>query len=124
MAIPAWPNGLPYASAYAGFSVDQIANPVLRTEMNSGVGRQRRTSTARITTMKVSIEMTGAQAAVFDAFHASIGDGAARFTMPVWNGGAGYVFRAVQIDQGKVTKTQLGVDDQAVAFTLRVEALD
>lgn len=122
MTIPVWPAWLPYASSYAGFSVEQAASPALRTEMNAGTSLQRRTSTLRITVMKVAIEMTGAQEGDFDAFHAALGDGAARFNMPVWNGSA-YVSRNVQIDEGKVSKTQLGPSIKSIAFTIRVEAL-
>ena len=122
MTIPVWPAGLPYASTNTDFGIDELDNPVLETEMNSGTVRQRRKYSISITLMKLGIEMSNAQLAVFDAFYASIGNGAARFSMPVWKAGA-YVNRNVSIVGGKVGKSQIAVSYQKVMMTVRIENL-
>ncbi len=88
--------------------------------MNAGTTRQRRTSTIRNGVQKLAIEMSPDQVAAFDAFHASLGDGAARFTMPIWDG-VDYEPKTVAIVLGKVSKSQIGVDTQSVSFQVRIE---
>ena len=122
MAIPSWPDGLPYASQVGDYAMSQLANPPLRSDMNSGTTRQRRKYTMRIAIQKLGIVMSADETQVFHAFHAdTLGDGAARFTMPVWNGSA-YVNRTVAIKDGP-SETQFAVGQNKIALTLMIENL-
>ena len=108
-----------------GFSVEQIDNPVLRTPMNDGTYRQRQKYTTAISTMKATYRWTADELAQFRAFHASIGSGAARFQMLVWNGSA-FVLKWVQIDMGTVSVSDFlppPLNYCTAAMTLRVEGL-
>ncbi len=122
MTIPAWPSDLPYQSQVSDFSDDQLDNPVLSTDMNAGNTRQRRKYTLRISMQKLGIVLTAAQTLEFQAFHQSIGSGAARFTMPVWNGSA-YVTRNVAIKDGIVAFSQFAFGQNKIVMTLRIENL-
>ncbi|WP_131193724.1 hypothetical protein [Lichenihabitans psoromatis] len=121
MAIPTWPTDVPYTPMTSGLTITQLANPLLSTDMNAGTTRQRRKYTLRIAEMKLVIRMTPAQFASFHAFHQAIGDGAARFTMPVWNG-SGYVTRTVQI-KDQPDMSPLAFRARSVGFSLRIENL-
>lgn len=121
MAIPSWPAGVPYETTATGYALPQLAGAPLMTEMNAGTVRQRRKYTLPVAEMKLSIRMTAAEFQLFRAFHASIGNGAARFTMPVWNGSA-YVTRTAQIKDQPDMST-FAFRTREVAMSLRVENL-
>jgi hypothetical protein len=93
MSLPDWPATVAYAVQQGSWKVQQRHNPNLRTEMNAGTTRRRRKYTLRVAKMTFDIVMNAAQRALFEEFYDDdLGDGAARFTMPVWDGDA-YVTR-------------------------------
>lgn len=121
MALPGWPTIVPYASQTDDLAISQFAEPPLATEMNAGTIRQRRKYTLRISEVTVALVMSRPQFQAFRTFHAGLGDGAARFTMPVWNG-TEYVTRTVQIkDQPNMSVH--AYHRRLVHMTLRVESL-
>jgi hypothetical protein len=62
----------------------------LKTDMDDGQTRQRRSSTKRLTTISFSIRMTRAELLVFEAWvRDTLVDGTLEFTMNVW-AGTGY----------------------------------
>lgn len=107
-----------------GFSID-TDNPLLRTQMNSGTYRQRNKYTTPISTMKASYRWTANELAQFLAFRQSLGGGAARFQMPVWNYQT-FVLKWVQIDLGSVMISDFVPGPPVyciAAMTLRIEGL-
>lgn len=86
MTIPSWP-AIPYASDNESFQQPQLTNPGLRTDMNAGTTRQRRKYTLQVTTQQIALVLTAAEWSTFcDFYEDDLGEGSARFTMPVWNG--------------------------------------
>lgn len=102
--------------------VPQTADAPVRSEMNSGTTRARRKYSLRIAHMSFALRMSNAQVATFKAFHeTTLGDGAARFTMPVLFAGAS-VTRTVQFTDPPSYEV-LGGGLNKVGVSLLVEAL-
>jgi hypothetical protein len=84
MAI-SWPTTVPYKSD-EGYAMAALGLPPISSEMQNGRRRQRPRSTMRITTIKWSRNLEPAELGAFRTFvHDTLGQGCARFTMPVWN---------------------------------------
>ena len=83
--IPRWPDALP-APLIEGYAAK--ARPTfVRTEMDSGRGRQRRRQVTGPTTISQTWRLTEAELAIFDAwFEDQVFGGAAWASMPVMTG--------------------------------------
>lgn len=123
--LPTWP-AINYKPQLGSFQQSQLANPGLRTEMNAGTTRQRRKFTMRIAVQKVVIWLKASELATFVTFYeTTLGDGTARFTMPVWNGAA-FVTRTVALnatDGVSYAPVSTVAQLTAVGMTLQVENL-
>lgn len=122
MTIPAWPTDLPSCPIMDSLRINQTADGPIRTDMNAGTTRARRRVSLRIAQMSLSLRMTSAQVTTFKTFHEqTLGDGAARFTMPVLFVG-GKVTRTVQFAD-QPSYQMLGGGRWRIDLSLRVEAL-
>ena len=119
MALPAYPGSLPY-NPFA-WQVVESGRGNITSDMAMGNRRQRRRSTLTIATVALSIRMSIAQFESFKTFHeVTLGHGASRFTMPVWNGRA-WPTKTVQIQpDGRYTFRRMGTG-MAVNLQLDVE---
>jgi len=121
MTIPAWPS-VNYAPLAGSWSCADINGP-LKSDMNAGATRQRNKYTLQISVVQFDVVMTAAEVAAFRAWYqTTLGNGAARFSMQVWNGSA-YVSRSCAFHD--VPKyQQLGMAAaQKVTFQVKVEGL-
>ena len=85
MALAAWPDLLPNPLA-SGYSY-QAQAPFIRTNMDSGLARQRRRFTRIPSTVSVSWIFTQEQLALFEGFvHYDISDGSDWFAAKIANG--------------------------------------
>lgn len=84
--MPTWPVTLP-APQVRGYGLNPV-DPVIRTKMEGGPGRNRRRFTQAPTDIPVSFKFTETQMAIFETFHKNeLFDGAAWFDgMPLING--------------------------------------
>lgn len=122
MTIPAWPTGVPYCPIMDSVQIAQTSEPPLRTEMNAGTTRARRKYSLRIARVGFSLRMTNAQLATWRTFHdTTLGDGSARFTMPILFAGAS-VTKTVQIVEPP-SYSRLGGGFTRVNLSLHVESL-
>lgn len=88
-----WPAGLPYAAQMGSWRIAERHGPNVFSQMNAGTTRARRKFSLRVARMRFDIAFTASQLATFiDFYNDDLGDGAARFNMSVWDGGA-YVTR-------------------------------
>lgn len=88
MALPAWPDSLPSSPLLGTLQIGRTVEPPLMSEMNSGTTRSRRKYSLRIAPVSMAVLMTNEQAAALKTFHeTTLGDGAARFTMPMFFAG-------------------------------------
>lgn len=88
MAIDAWPVGLPNYDT-RGYRME-LEDNLLRTKMDSGRSRVRRTSTFTSTMLSCAWVLDATQLRIFrDFYHASLADGTEPFTLPVYAGSAG-----------------------------------
>lgn len=79
-----YPSQLPLP-VQSGYGLQHVS-PMIRTEMQSGRARQRRTFTSVPSAVTVSWIMTQGQAVIFEGWfrdNAGAGDGASWFTMPL-----------------------------------------
>lgn len=85
MALPAWPvANIPSSPLVGTFQISRTTEAPIVSEMNSGTTRRRRKVSLRVAPISFELLMTNAQAAIFKEFHeTTLGDGAARFTMPI-----------------------------------------
>lgn len=85
-AIPHWPVDLPAQPLRQGWQLARTYQPPLKSEMNSGLDRQRKRFTVRVGEQRVSFDMTASQCKrLRDFLHDDLNDGAAAFLMPVWD---------------------------------------
>lgn len=83
MALDVWPSSLPKFDANS-YSLE-LQDNLLRTQMDSGRTRVRRTSTFTPTRLSCNWIMTHAELRTFREFyHTTISDGTESFTMPVY----------------------------------------
>jgi hypothetical protein len=119
MPLPAWPNDVPYLQRRQDWEITQPFIGPIETEMEGGNVRQRSRPGSNVATVQWRRRMTTAQHASFDAFvRATLSNGSARFTMPVWLG-AGYVTKTVQVVKDSLAIEQDGLF-VSVSMTLRV----
>jgi hypothetical protein len=118
MAIPDYPAGLP--TAPTSWKVT-LGRGNLESEASSGTVRSRRQFTRNVATVELALVLTLAQYATWLAFwRDTLGDGAAEFNMPVWDGHTGCPARVVKIrNRGLFEPTRLGANMQ-IAMALDV----
>lgn len=122
MSLPMWPAGLPHGPLRGSFKVTQATQPSLRSEMNAGTTRNRRKTTLRISRASVVFVFTNEQLDAFRAFHEiELGEGAARFNMPIVFGGREIVRTVLIVDPPAYDPMTRG--RTRVALSLAVEAL-
>lgn len=122
MTIPAWPVGLPYSPLVGTLQISRTAEAPVSSDMNSGTTRRRRKYSLRIAPMTFQIMLTNSQAATFKTFHeTTLGDGAARFTLPIWFAGAFATKTAVFAEPPSYD--HIPPDAVKVSLSLLVEAL-
>ncbi len=103
MAIPDWPDEVPYESLRAEWDVTPFRSH-LETEMESGDVRVRRRTAARLPLMSWAQVMDDAQFAAFRTFvETTIYDGTSRFRMPVTLDGATFETRTVQFQAKSIS---------------------
>ena len=80
-----WPSTLPNPSA-KGYKI-QSGNQVIRSDMDSGLARQRRRFTSRIDVMDIFLEVTASELDIFEGFiYNDCDGGAAWFDAPIIDG--------------------------------------
>lgn len=123
MTIPAWPS-INYKALSGTWQLTGDAIAPLASEMNSGTTRRRNKYTLRVSEMTFKLVMTAAEVATFRTFvTTTLGNGAARFTMPVWDGTA-YVNRTVSFAKGSMpTYDTFSYQMSGVGLKLEVESL-
>ncbi len=124
MTLPAWPSNVNYKPSRDSWQCQQDAHAPLASEMNAGTTRRRNKYTLRIAKMSFDVEMNATELAAFwTFFRATLGNGAARFTMLVWDGSA-YVSRTVAFQKGFTpARRMIAVNIASVSFALDVESL-
>lgn len=124
MAIPVWPSTVNYKPSRESWRCEQDSDAPLSSDMNAGTTRRRNKFTLRIAKMSFDIEVDATEQAAFWAFYRStLGNGAARFTMTVWDG-AQYVSRTVAFQKGTTpARHMLGFNISAISIALEVENL-
>lgn len=122
MARPAWPAAVNHAPLQGSWKIAQKAAQPLESDMNSGATRRRNKFTLRIALVSFVLVMRADEVAAFDAFWRDVlGNGAARFDMPVWDGAA-FVTRACAF-HSVPSYEQHGAFQQRVTLALKVESL-
>lgn len=122
MPLAAWPGAVGYAAQQGSWRVQQRHVPNIVTQMNSGTTRRRRKYTLRVARIQFDIVMNATELAAFNTFYDStLGDGAERFTMNVWNGAA-YVSRTCCFEAPPQFNEYAHLMVK-VSFDLRVESL-
>lgn len=122
MSRPVWPVAVNHAPVQGSWKIAQKSAPPLESDMNSGATRRRNKYTMRIALVSFVLVMDAAEIVAFDAFYRdALGNGAARFDMPVWSG-AGFVTRACAFHSVPAYE-QHGAFRQRVTIALKVENL-
>ncbi len=120
MSLPAWPDGVPYAVTSEWTMTALFVAPVA-TDMDAGNQRLRSKPGGNVALVNYPLNpLTAAQWATLNTFFRStLGNGAARFTMPVFTGAA-YESKTVQFDGGKSPSVTRAGALIFVVMTLRV----
>jgi hypothetical protein len=121
MALPAWPDGIPYDPLTDGFSpIDRVLPPIA-TDMEGGNQRQRPRPGDNVGTIGQTIIMTYDQFNVFTPWwKTTLNNGTARFTAPVWTG-TQFETKVCQFaPDGKPKDSEFSPDLRAVTMKLRV----
>lgn len=122
MAIPSWPTDIPSCPLLDSVQVQQTAEAPIRTEMNAGTTRARRKFSLRVARVSFPIVMKNDEVVNFRLFHErTLGDGAARFTIPILFAGA-RVIRTAQFAE-QPSYEPAGSGRTKVNISLRVESL-
>lgn len=124
MSLPSWPVGLPQEALLGTWAISEAHAPNLSTDMNAGTSRARRRYSLAVSRVQFEMIFSGAQLADFWTFYYDdIASGAARFTMPVWDG-ATYVTRTVRMKSATGPGArEFAPDRTRLAFDLLVESL-
>lgn len=99
MAYVNWPADVPHRPERGNWNVKR-GREALATEMEGGDTRQRRRPGDDVASMQWARGLNATQMAAFEAFIATVGEGAARFLMPVSFDGQNYTTRVIQIVGG------------------------
>jgi hypothetical protein len=124
MTLPVWPETLPQEAVLGSWQTAQMHAPHIATDMNAGTTRARRRHSLAVAGVQFEMLMSHAQLLTFWEFYFDdIGSGAARFTMPVWNGRA-YVSKTVRIKSATGPGArEFSPDRTKISFDLLVESL-
>lgn len=122
-----YPSSLPYDGLREGYAIQNSGLALMKSPMQSGKVRMRRQFTLRIVPIQFQIYFTPQELGVWrDFLWNRLGDGAAEFTMPVWDAGQQqYVNRLVQIRDGAegVSEQPFADDQTLVTCTLNARGL-
>lgn len=121
MAVPAWPDGVPYAPDLGTAQpASRLLDPI-KTDMEGGNVRLRSRPGDEVWQVSYSVPMTNAQIVTFnDWVKTTLGNGTARFSLNVWIENS---FQNKVCQFAAVPKSQrLGNGRLAVALSLRVYA--
>lgn len=122
MTVPAWPESLNTWAIRNSWSISQLDNPPLVSEMNAGNTRQRRKFTMRISMITFQMVFTSAELPDFRTFYdVTLSSGASKFTMPVWDGTA-YVSRSMKF-RTPPKFSEFAFERTLVTFDVAVESL-
>ncbi|MFC0243678.1 hypothetical protein [Rhodopseudomonas telluris] len=120
MALPTWPAGVSYAPDLNSISDLTLIRPPIKTEMEGGNVRLRSRPGDNVGTMSQTIRLDRAQFAVLrDWIKTTLGNGTARFSMPVWFGD-GFETKVCQFSEGAPKYKPVGTRRVDVMMTLRV----
>lgn len=88
MTLAAWPS-IEYRPLTGSLKIAKTVEGPISSEMNSGTTRRRRKYSLRVAPVSFVLQLSNAEAAALKTFHeVTLGDGAARFTMPIYFAGA------------------------------------
>ena len=119
MPLPAWLPDVPYQQRRGDWRIPHPFIGPIETEMEGGNVRQRSRPGSNVATVEWRRRMTAGQYSSFDTFvRATLSNGSARFTMPVWLGSS-YITKTVQIVKDSLAVEQDGLFI-SVSMTLRV----
>jgi hypothetical protein len=120
MALPAWPDTVPY-KVVLGWSMSQMYIAPVATDMDGGNQRLRPKPGSNVAVVDYPLRpLTAAQWSDLDTFiRATLNNGASRFTMPVFTGND-YVSKTVQFDQGKSPSVTRASNRMTVSLPLRI----
>lgn len=122
-----YPANLPFDGLREGYSIQNSGQALMKSPMQSGKIRQRPQFTLRIVPVQFQIYFSPLELGLWrDFLWNQLGDGAAEFTMPVWNASQQqYVNRLVQIKDGAegVSEQPFADDQTLVTCTLNVRNL-
>ena len=121
MTLPVWPVSLP-ACPLREAQPQKAAPALIKSDMGTGLVRQRRRFSQTVHEVGVWYLLTPAQYQTFKSFwRDTLGHGASLFTGPVWDGVA-VVTRTCQIIDGIVQDDRIGTSIR-IRFSLRVIGL-
>ncbi|MGX5777014.1 hypothetical protein [Methylorubrum zatmanii] len=119
-----YPANLPFDGLREGYSIQNSGQALMKSPMQSGKIRLRPQFTLRIVPVQFQIYFSPQELGVWrDFLWRQLGDGAAEFTMPIWDASRQqYVTRLVQIRDGAegVSEQPFADDQTLVTGTLNV----
>jgi hypothetical protein len=119
--LPTWPADLPYSFLVGTWQSTRTTKPVV-SEMNAGTSRRRRKYSLEITNLRFTMQFQELENDLLKVFFETIGEGAAQFRMPLWNG-AGFVLRTCAFRDGLPAGSWIGSSVVRYSFDLLVENL-
>ena len=125
MALPVWPVSVPYRPTPGSIQGAAPTPNALVTTFEDGNQRSRPRSLTFWTEMSMTIEMTNAEYGVLeDFFKNTLGNQAARFTMPIWRA-RDHTFpdKEVRAVEGLPVPQPIGVTHVAVPLKVKVKNL-
>jgi hypothetical protein len=124
MSLPAWPNTLPQEAQLGSWKLPEAHAPNTITDMNAGTIRARRAHSLAVSRVQFDMVLNSTQLDIFWAFYfGTIHSGAARFTMPVWNGKA-YVTKTCRMRSATGPQASEFAHERArISLDLVVESL-
>jgi hypothetical protein len=120
MALPVWPSSVPNQATNDWKMTSLYVDPIA-TDMDGGNQRLRSRPGSNVAVVSYPLVPLTAQQwndlNVF--FRTTLGNGASRFTMPVFTGST-YETKTVQLDQGKAPQVSVESIYVMVVMTLRI----
>lgn len=109
MALPVWPDGLPYMPLRSAFKRLELNRPAARFEPEDGPDIMRPQAATVIERLQYAIPFTSAEYVIFRTFtRDTIVQATQRFTMPVPIDGWACETRTVYIEGGAISVDSLG----------------
>jgi hypothetical protein len=120
MALPVWPSSVPNQATNDWKMTSLYVDPIA-TDMDGGNQRLRSRPGSNVAIVSYPlVPLTAQQWNDLNAFfRTTLGNGASRFTMPVFTGST-YETKTVQFDQGKAPQVSVESIYVIVVMTLRI----